>query len=218
MSANIFFDPWIGVNYGTKESIFKKKILILGDSHYCDVNCPNSNTCGERNLHENCTDFTTDGILCYLDQEIKTTWKKTYTTFINSMIGRDSSLKYKEEFFDSIVFYNYLQVAAGKTAGLTQNYDYTGDKHLRSFYEVLDKFLPDIVICWGTKVWNALPNDWEYGEAEKGKGILINSEIFKDYYCYPYKDKKILLIRVHHPSAGYDVEFHNKVFSELGII
>ena len=35
MSSNIFFQPFVGKDYANG-GIFDKRIMILGESHYCD--------------------------------------------------------------------------------------------------------------------------------------------------------------------------------------
>lgn len=212
MQTNIFFEPWVGNNFGKITSIFDKKVLILGDSHYCD-DCEN---CGDRSQNSDCTNLTKNVIQDYLNPAHKANWKKTFSTFINSMFPETASPLQREQLLNSVAFYNYLQVAAGDNAYSTGKYDYTKAEYLDAFYEVLNLIEPDIVICWGDRVWNALPNNWNnYGEADKGPGIPIGNEVFKNYYSYPYKNKTILLIGVHHPCSGYSVNFYRSIFFSL---
>lgn len=212
MNTNIFFDPWIGENYGTDQAHFNKKILILGNSHYCD-DCID---CGNRDLKPECTEFTKTVVKDYLDPSHVASWKKTFSTFINSMFGRSVSDLERKDFFDSVAFYNYLQVAAGEDAYSTGNYNFAESRHLNAFYEVLNNVEPDVVISWGSKVWDTLPDAWnDYGEADKGNDIVIGDQIFNKYYTYPYNNRKILLIGVRHPSVGYSTEFHHAIFSDL---
>ena len=187
--------------------------MVLGNSHYCDT----CDVCGDRSrVAQKCTKFTRDtAIAAYLDPEDHSSWKPTYTTFINSLLGKQSSLDDRQAVFDSIVFYNYLQVAAGKDAYSTRLYDYNHVRHLHAFYEVLDEHLPNVVISWGSKVWDALPDNWGYGDAQKGIGLAVGEKVFNRYQTYPYKDTKILLIGVHHPCVGYGREFHYQIFSQL---
>lgn len=213
MANNIFFDPWVGDKYGSELSIFREKILILGNSHYCDI-CED---CGNRELHPDCVDFTKRVVRVYLDTSQKDTWKKTFSTFVNCMLNKSTSNEERMEFFDSVAFYNYLQIAAGEDPYSTGQYDYTDVRYLEAFYEVVDKIQPDVVICWGNKVWEALPNNWNnYGEAKEGLGIKIDGDVFNKYLTYPYEDgHKILLIGVQHPSQAFPRDYYHHVFSEL---
>ena len=50
---HVFFKPWVGKDYSTG-GIFKKKILVVGESHYCD----GCNYCGLKYAKE-CEDLNT---------------------------------------------------------------------------------------------------------------------------------------------------------------
>lgn len=54
MSSNIFFQPFVGKDYANG-GIFGKRIMILGESHYCDESCTD---CGDCQLHRECMCFT----------------------------------------------------------------------------------------------------------------------------------------------------------------
>ncbi len=138
MTTDIFFDPAVGKNYGTGLSIFRKKILILGASHYCVKPCED---CGNRELH-NCSEVTLDAVDAYLRGTVQTdwkNWKKTYSTFINSMFGRSTSNEERADFFDSVIFYNYLQTAEPvDPSSIHRKYDFADSRHLRAFYEIIE--------------------------------------------------------------------------------
>ena len=38
MNSNVFFQPFVGKDYANG-GIFDKRIMILGESHYCDESC-----------------------------------------------------------------------------------------------------------------------------------------------------------------------------------
>lgn len=84
---NVFFKPWVGSKYGKRDSIFRQKILVLGDSHYIDETDDVAATVNE----EPC-DFTTDVMLDYLDPNEKGRWKSTFTKFMNSFVLDSYSL------------------------------------------------------------------------------------------------------------------------------
>lgn len=44
MSSNIFFQPFVGKDYANG-GIFGKRIMILGESHYCDESCADCGDC-----------------------------------------------------------------------------------------------------------------------------------------------------------------------------
>jgi len=210
--TSIFFDPVVGVHYGTDQSISKKRIMVVGNSHYCG-DCPE---CGDRSLSDGkCLNFTKNTVELYLNPDESGYWMATYSTFVNSLLGRRSSLEDRRTVFDSIIFYNYLQVSAGEDAYSTNRYDFRDVRHLNAFLEVVDHYRPDVVICWGATVWNVLPDDWGYGEAVKGCGVMAGSKEFRRYQTYPFKNEELLLIGVKHPCIGYSVDFHHQMFSQL---
>lgn len=178
---SVFFQPWKGIDYGTLKSIFPKRVLILGDSHYCDT----CKTCGDKKIHPECTDFTSKVISDYLNPNHKATWKKTFSTFINSFWNRNTSLIERTKFYDSVAFYNYLQVAAGSNAYSAMRYDYNDNVHKVAFDEVLSELSPEVIIVWGDRVWN-----------------IINSDTSRHW------------LHVHHPCTGYGRDKHYKLFSE----
>ena len=54
MSGNSFFQPFVDKDYANG-GIFGKRIMILGESHYCDESCTD---CGDCQLHRECMGFT----------------------------------------------------------------------------------------------------------------------------------------------------------------
>lgn len=221
MSDLVFFDPHVGAKYDKAEALFTKKLLILGDSHYCKSECADRTTCGDRGKHSDCTQFTQEVVEMYLDPTCcgnEFRWKKTFTTFVHSMLKKDTTLEEQKAFFDSVVFYNYLQVAAGASPDAAGMSDHSDKRYQTAFYEVIDQHRPEVVVCWGQRLWNTLPNDFGYGEAVKGAGLKIGDSMFWNYYDYPYRDGRLLLIGVHHPSAGFAGAFHHEVFKQLGCV
>lgn len=207
------FAPVIGELYGTAESIFPKRLLILGSSFYVD------GACDEGFVMEKAdgADFGLDIIGMYLDPGFSAPWKKTYSTFINSVFGRATSIEERAAFFDSIVFYNYLQVPAGEDPYSAGNYDYNAKIHFDAFLDVLETVKPEIVISWGAKVWDALPYDWGYGMAAWGEPLDLDPT-FASFMDYPFGDRTIRLIGAQHPSSGYPSEYHHKIFKGLGVV
>lgn len=182
---NRTFAPFIGEKYGNPNSSFQEKVLCLGDSHY-GVSTPISNT-------------TKDVITRYLKNESKEAWFPTFTKGLEALAGCDmkNNLVYREKIFNSICFYNYVQVpmTEPREKPSNENYKYSAE----AFFKTLNELEPDVIVVWGTRLWNHLPwNFLEYRDCEK-----INR--YKLYSCY-YKispEKKILLLRIYHPSGGF---------------
>ena len=220
MTTRIFFDPWVGPDYGKPRSSTTKKLLVLGDSHYGDEDeCPDCKVCGDRDeAQDRCTEFTTQVIKDYLNPERSARWKKTISTIVNSVYRQQTTLSIREAFCNSIAFYNFLQVVAGVAPRQTGDQNYKAPRHLEAFYEVLKQVSPEVVISWGDAVWDALPDDWGYGDAVKGKEIHCGTATFRSWQIYPFQNAHITLIGVHHPCAGYDRDFHDHVLNQFEIL
>ena len=206
--------PWIGEKYGKSTDVFRQKTLILGGSQYSD---------GYEDFHKEggqaeWLDFTSEVVHYYFDESIKGRWKTTYTNFINSIFCSSASYEQRGQYFDEIVFYNYLQEIAGATANDAANFDYHAPNHFAAFLEVIEQHRPEVVISWGEKVWNALPNDWGYGPAVMSDEIVVDGNNAGKIFSYPYKDSVIRLFGVRHPSIGFGREFHHQIFQEINIL
>jgi hypothetical protein len=203
--SNVFFKPWVGNQYDKAGSIFSKKILVLGDSHYIDE----QDYISLNNLDEQ-SDLTTGVMLDYLDPNVKENWKSTFTKFMNSFIQDTKHYECSiSELWNSVAFYNYLQRPGGTQSRQTQHYDYTQDKDRNAFLEIINDLQPDIIISWGNKVWDAIPEDLGYGN------YRVN-DLHGDCCClYPFKDRVIKLIGITHPSTSYKSSHWSKVFCEL---
>ncbi len=204
---NVFFEPWIGDNYGKENSEFNAKILVLGDSHYCD-SCKD---CGDKEKKVGCINFTSRVVMDYLNPDFKATWKRTYSRFINSFYGQSTNYDERMRFFKSICFYNFLQVAAGDNPYEASGGGHNSARHVNALKSVLQELSPAIVIVWGSRTWNIIPNDLGYGKAD------IISESNFQIKNYQFRDNTITFIGVHHPCCSYDTELHYNLFKKLKI-
>ena len=77
--------------------------------------------------------------------------------------------------------------------------------------EVIEELNPDIIISWGNKVWDAIPEDIGYGN-------YVAREDFSDFfYKYPYKNRELKLLGITHPSTSYKSSYWADVFSKVGV-
>lgn len=201
---HVVFKPWIGKNFG-KDG---KKILALGDSFYCD-GCDAGECYATAN--STCSNKTTDGIhdyFAFLEGKPNNNYKfTTYTKFAKLIAGnKNLSTDGRKEIWDNIAFFNFIQ-----TASLDQpRKSYPTKLYLdatEACKEVLEDILPDIVFCWGSKVWDfpALYEWQDLGDDEYSYGV------------YTIKGKKVLWVLIPHPSSyfSYDkwIPFVQKVLT-----
>ena len=187
---HVFFKPWIGQHYYSG-GIFNKKILVLGESHYCG----GCNKCGLKYYPE-CDDLTTTSVIeTYLSGHTDR-WTPTYRKFERSLINKETTLEESQRIWNSISFFNFLQVAMNESREAGSPDDYINGQ--RAFSEVVEQLKPDLIIVWGvTRMYDYFPSEgWIDGE-----NIIIDRYELKNGY---YKTKETRVIFVYHPSSGYD--------------
>ncbi len=190
--GKVNFKPWVGVNYAN--GIGGKKILVLGESHYCKELaeggrcCPSCECC---KMNEECHTFTIDVMQEFRDNYSGEPYQQTFLCFERAVAGHELSQKEREEFWDSVMFYNYMQYAqSGPMQPLEQHNDSS-----EAFREILEEYMPDCIIIWGKRLYDWLP-DWN---GEKSEITLDNGDK-TDVWIYDIKGKKIPAMAVYHPS------------------
>ena len=107
MNSNIFFLPFIG-RYYANGGLFGKRTMILGESHYCDGGCCD---CGNCRLYRQCAKFTQDVLRDFLDDsKERQKWMNSFVKFERSLVGKMTDGALRRKIWDSVMFYNYLQV------------------------------------------------------------------------------------------------------------
>lgn len=206
---HVFFKPWVGKNY-QNGGIFKKKILVLGESHYCgNENC--NGKCGFRDFPDGgCEDFTYDRVMDYLNGSTGR-WTNTFKKFERSLVNKPTTAEESREIWESVAYFNFLQVAmtGTRTAGSYEDY-MEGQK---AFLEVIEDLQPDLIIVWGIRLYGYLPNEgWIQGEP-----LVFDNYSVKNGYYQLKQGKKSRVIAVYHPSTGYSWDWWHKVIaSQLG--
>jgi len=204
---NVFFQPYVGEEYHT--GLSGKKVLILGESHYCNKIEDAMTSCGKEEeclqLPE-CRNDTNKVINSFLDYKQGVGqgahWMRTYTRFTNVFLGGQASKEELLEFWESIMFYNYVQTATECPRVSPREDDF--EQSQTAFFEVLEEYKPDLIIVWGARLEGKLP--------QKNK-TLSDFEIFgtpghKIHY-YEVAGKKIPAYAVYHPSSSYfSYNFH----------
>ncbi len=203
---HVFFKPWIGKNY-QNGGIFKKKILVLGESHYCG----GCDQCGLKYAKE-CDDLNETKIFnTLLNGENTGKWTNTFKKFERSLVNKPTTLEESREIWESVAYFNFLQVAMTdtRTAGSYEDY-MEGQK---AFLEVIEDLQPDLIIVWGIRLYGYLPNEgWIQGEP-----LVIDGYSVKNGYYQLKQGKKSRVIAVYHPSTGYSWDWwYNVIATQLG--
>ena len=194
---NVIVNPWIGKLYG-KNGYFKNKVMILGESHYCD-GC--GGDCSA--TIENKCDSRKDIIERYLRYKKGNGdfehWFNTYTKFTNLFIGKKCDNETTILFWNSILFYNYVQKPVTKTRESPTSEMFISNTE--AFFEIIKKFNPDAIFAWGKRLWGKMPSDKYFD----GITILGRTSGFYDIGI-----NKIPVFFIDHPSTGLDYNWTKK--------
>ena len=196
--------PWKGTHYDS--GINGKKILVIGESFYCSEEYI-------KKLPEG-TSMTDKIVKDYLAirkgeyRENNGGWTNTYLKFERSLTCKETTPEESQEIWDSIAFYNYLQVPMSGARESGSTIDYRNAEN--AFFEVINELQPDLIIVWGVgKLFNNLPEDnWKWGETLEFDGWPI-----KNGYYQLNNGEEVRCIAVYHPSTGYQWDWWYKVIS-----
>jgi hypothetical protein len=180
------FKPWIGSQY--EIGIDNKKILILGESHYC---C-NPGEC------DGCSDQTNEIILKQINEtrsdfESNPFYTKLAKLFLKKVPGEYISLNEKKLFWNSVAFYNYIQESVGETARIAPSKEMF-EISWGPFQNLIEAITPDLVLILGQRLWDGMPGeaikDWPAGPV-------------KDSYYYLGKTNAPICVIANHPSSSH---------------
>lgn len=186
------FLPYVGPKYGTN-NIFGKKIAVLGESHYSQ---------------HTSADMTREVMKFYLNPNTEFEgWMNTFTKFGRSLVNKDVSRGESIEIWESLMFYNYVQEAMTDARVAPTRQQFADSEN--AFFEVMEEKEPDLLIVWGHRLFNNLPDtNWEDGEELKVEGRIISNGYYK------LKTGHIVrVVSVTHPSAAYSPSYWYKVLS-----
>jgi hypothetical protein len=151
-NSQIVFEPWHSDAF-YKQGIEGRKILVLGESlyHSCekDLVCRESMSNAFKSIYHR--GLTQKVVMSWRD------WKgRSPLSCRVPQLFRES----KGEFWNRVVFYNYLQDFAGEEARDRPNDALwaNDERNAAAFQEVLDHFEPDRILVLGKKLWTNLPS------------------------------------------------------------
>ena len=206
MTNHIFFQPFVGKDY-VNGGVFGKRIMILGESHYCDEGCSD---CGNCCLHRECASFTQGVINDYLDDgKERQNWMRTFVKFERSLVGKETDQAMRLKIWNSVLFFNYLQVAMGgpREAGTSAQYHQAGDALL----EVMEKYQPEYIIAWGNRLWDKMPGEyWQNGD-----DIVVDGYHVATGWYVLSNGKRVKAMAVNHPSVGYSWDYWYRVIQRF---
>ena len=181
--------------------------MILGESHYCDGGCCD---CGNSRLCRQCAKFTQDVLRDFLDEpKERQKWMNTFVKFERSLVGKMTDWALRRKIWDSVMFYNYLQVAmtGPRKAGTSAQYKQAAN----AFFDVINENDPECIIVWGKRLWNNMPNErWQDGD-----DIVVDGYHATTGYYLLRNGKRVKVVAVYHPSGGYSWSYWYRVIKRL---
>ena len=201
--THINFIPHIGKKY--QQGIFGKKIMILGESHYCKEQLKEGGCCyphcSKEKMDDDCVHET---IYCVTGHTYEKTIK-AYTTFERAFYGRVLTPEEHINFWESIIFYNYIQYAQpGPRRPLDQPEISKPESEL-AFKEILENYSPDNIIAWGlqeNRLYSFMP-DWGGEDSE----LVLDNGDSRNIWTYKINNKEIPVLFIQHPSSGMSWEY-----------
>lgn len=173
-----------------------KKVLVLGESHYCD----------EELSDEELSSFTRDVLDCYLNSKERYSWMSTFVKFERALFNKVTNIEDSKNIWNHLIFYNYLQrpLRGTRMAGDLKDYKDATDP----FFAILMQYQPDYIIVWGRRLFDNLP--YENGEdGEYMPSIDMNS------WSYQIADHMIKVLPIYHPSVGFSWDYWHEVIVEF---
>lgn len=194
---NVYFEPWIGKKFNDNGGIFNKKILVIGNNHYCKRNeCGKCGISGYDFEDWECYNMTISVIRMYINwkkyHDDYEKWMDTFSNFEKSLSSSSDS----ETIWNSISFYNYLQCAVNRDEDKTNSQkiynkyktDYCNSE--TALWEVITCLKPDYIITWGSIIRDHI-----------GKKITSKTGI--------------PTLMIHHPSQCYDISYWKEEISKF---
>lgn len=203
MNSVVKFKPWVGENYET--GIHQgKKLLILGESHYC----ANSET----KATEDITIKVIEDLLDPFSEHEG--YKNTYTKFAKAVVGeKQFSDETKKEFWQHVIFYNYVQTAiSGARIAPTAEQFKNSEQ---AFFEIISQYQPDLIIVWGKRLYNNLPQQGtQLPDLQISQGIYAGES--SEVWSYTIGGKTIALLPITHPSASmFELQYHKDLIYQF---
>lgn len=214
---HVNFQPWVGKKL--TDGFNGLRLLILGESHYCSSELmPNGRcfpTCIKENMKSDCFVKTQDVVedFVYNYEKVLTEYKRILGTFLcfeRAVLGKELSQKEREKFWESVIFYNYIQYSQSGPRGKLQQVSW--EQSELAFKELLELYMPDRIIVWGARLYNDVLPNW----GGVGSKLYINENDCTDIWTYTIKGKEIPAMKVLHPSTPrgkcwlFWHEFHKK--------
>lgn len=100
--SNINFKPWVGDKYLT-EGFHGKRILVLGESHYCKKELSEGGRCyplcNKNNMYDECFTQTLDVVKRFVYEYNGKSYLQTFLCFERAVFGKELTQEEREYFW-----------------------------------------------------------------------------------------------------------------------
>ena len=127
-----------------------------------------------------------------------------YRTVPRALSGIDVSRCDVKPIWDEIMFYNYVQFPISSARKEPTSKEFADSAS--AFWEVLEKYRPNIVIVWGKRLYNNLPK------------VGYQGADCKDIETWIYQLKngqEVRLLPIIHPSAGFEISYWYRIMTDF---
>ena len=188
----VYFYPWVGRNYDHGRGPNNRRLLVVGESHYCDRSGFTENS------HQG---LTIECVEAISSEE----WRHPFFTAIAQMVeGRARREIDLAEFWESIVFYNFIQEClAAPKAPVTKQMILNGRD---VFPNILEQLKPDCILVLSGRAWDCWIDGWT-----ESTPLSVNDQ---DYACREFSRADggtTVCTWVYHPASfgfGSGVNYH----------
>lgn len=176
---HVFFRPWVGANYGEKNQ-WGVSIMVLGESHWCtDAEAVNPN-------------FTIE----LMQEVVRDGWRYPFWSRIATLfLGRAPTDDEYRSFWDSALFYNYVQQSVGHAAR-TRPTHVMWTAGADPFQELIAHYQPEFILATGKELWDNLPNT-----GHSGPPIKLEGDGSKESWLYSHPSGSSLAFGIRHPQS-----------------
>lgn len=227
----VTFDPYVGESYGVdEETKFKKRILVVGASHYCsyykrETGCsPKCKYYGRKNVGngrycgEKCQLLSSAVIKAYCESDrcvddngnVNSGWKRTFTKFTNAFIEKRSSgsrIHVNSDVFKHLVDVEYVQGVEGVAHNDTNRALFSDGRNFEELKKTIREMKSEVVVLWGPRVINEV-----YGRFGKSGSTKNIEEI-------DFEGRMITLVacRTHPASNDWNADDLRKLLMQVGV-
>ena len=189
------FLPFVGKNY--TKGICGKRVMVLGQSHYCDTK------------EEAVPEITNNVIQWYTDDSVEFEgWMNTYTKFIRALSGEAIARAESAAWWDKVLFYNYVQVPMSAARIKPMRQDFASSEV--AFFEVLEQYQPNRVLVWSkADLYDELPRKGYQCDDL----VLKNGDAIETWAYELSNGKQVQLLPITHPAAGFTPEYWHEAIT-----